>query len=283
MEPTRGRRHAALAMAVLPAALRAFSLLALSLLAACASAPPRAPATADTARILLAALDGEGLYTVAGGIKPVSEGFWHGNVAVDAADLAAVQATRAALAPWRNDELWADVHVFDAAYEGKRSARAYVVERRALAELLRARADFFAPYGLAPDTHPAEVMAVVERMPKLDRHRGLGLLFGYPQHAIDFFVAADAERAPGEPPLPRRFVQIPTFASPTGRFVYAVAKDDPERPADRALADAAAPVLARYRALRDALPAAADAETVLALAATLRREFAAQPATAPTR
>ena len=35
-------------------------------------------------------------------------------------------------------------------------------------------------------------LAVVERLPKLDRHRGLGLLFGYPQHAIEFFLAAEA-------------------------------------------------------------------------------------------
>lgn len=265
----------------MPTLARLFApLLALLLVACSTAAPTRTPAsapgsapTADTARVLLAALDSEALYTIAGGLKPVSEGFWHGNVHDEQPDLAAVSAARAALAPWRNDTLWADVHVFHDAHDGKRAARGYVVERRALAELLHAHAAFFAPFGLGPDTHPAEVMAVVERLPKLDRHRGLGLLFGYPQHAIEFFLAAEIAREAGTEPAPRRFVQIPAFVSPTGRFVYAVGKDDPERAEDRELAAAAAPRLQRYRELR-AEVREDDAEALLALTRQLQQEFA---------
>jgi hypothetical protein len=263
----------------MPTMARLFApLLALLLVACSATAPTRPPAsgsapTADTARVLLAALDSEALYTIAGGLKPVSEGFWHGNVRSDQPDLAAVSAARAALAPWRNDTLWADVHVFHEAHDGKRAARGYVVDRRALAELLHAHAAFFAPFGLGPDTHPAEVMAVVERLPKLDRHRALGLLFGYPQHAIEFFLAAEIARDAGTEPAPRRFVQIPAFVSPTGRFVYAVGKDDPERPEDRDLATAAAPRLQRYRELR-AATTVDDAAALLALTRQLQQEFA---------
>lgn len=262
----------------MPTMARLFApLLAWTLVACSAAAPPRTPAnavTADTARVLLAALDSEALYTIAGGLKPVSEGFWHGNVNTAQPDLAAMSAARAALAPWRNDTLWADVHVFHDAHDGKRAARGYVVDRHALAELLREQAAFFAPFGLGPDTHPAEVLAVVERLPKLDRHRGLGLLFGYPQHAIEFFLAAEVARDAGSTPAPRRFVQIPAFVSPTGRFVYAVGKDDPERAEDRALAAEAAPRLQRYRELR-AEVREDDAEALLALTRRLRQEFAA--------
>ncbi len=265
----------------MPTLARLFApLLALVLVACTATAPPNALAgapagasTADTARVLLAALDSEALYTIAGGLKPVSEGFWHGNVRSDQPDLAAVSAARAALAPWRNDTLWADVHVFHQAHDGKRAARGYVVDRRALAELLHAQAAFFAPFGLGPDTHPAEVMAVVERLPKLDRHRALGLLFGYPQHAIEFFLAAEAAREAGTEPAPRRFVQIPAFVSPTGRFVYAVGKDDPERAEDRELAADAAPRLQRYRELRATIRED-DAEALIALTRQLQQEFA---------
>lgn len=261
----------------MPTLARPFApLLALLLVACSAAAPPRTPAgatTADTARVVLAALDSEALYTIAGGLKPVSEGFWHGNVRSDQPDLAAVSAARAALAPWRNDTLWADVHVFHQAHDGKRAARGYVVDRRALAELLHAQAAFFAPFGLGPDTHPAEVMAVVERLPKLDRHRALGLLFGYPQHAIEFFLAAEVARESGTEPAPRRFVQIPAFVSPTGRFVYAVGKDDPERAEDRELAAAAAPRLQRYRQLRAAIRED-DAAALIALTRQLQQEFA---------
>ena len=263
----------------MPTMARLFAPLLALLLVACSATAPSAArataplATADTARVLLAALDSEALYTIAGGLKPVSEGFWHGNVRSDRPDLTAVSAARAALAPWRNDTLWADVHVFHDAHDGKRAARGYVVDRRALAELLHAHAAFFAPFGLGPDTHPAEVMAVVERLPKLDRHRALGLLFGYPQHAIEFFLAAEIARDAGTEPAPRRFVQIPAFVSPTGRFVYAVGKDDPERPEDRDLATAAAPRLQRYRELR-AEVREDDAEALLALTQQLQQEFA---------
>lgn len=265
----------------MPTLARPFApLLALLLVACSATAPPSTPTnasasaiTADSARVLLAALDSEALYTIAGGLKPVSEGFWHGNVPSAQPDLAAVSTARAALAPWRNDTLWADVHVFHEAHDGKRAARGYVVDRRALADLLRGQAAFFAPFGLGPDTHPAEVMAVVERLPKLDRHRALGLLFGYPQHAIEFFLAAEVARAAGDEPAPRRFVQIPAFVSPTGRFVYAVGKDDPERAEDRELAAAAAPRLQRYRELRATIRED-DAEALIALTRQLQQEFA---------
>lgn len=233
--------------------------------------PQAAPA--DAAKVLLAALDEESLYTLAGGLKPVSCSFWQQRFDVGKPDLREVRSVRAALAVWRNEELWADVHAFDAAYEGHRTAQAYVVDRAALAALLDEHAAFFAPYGLLPDTHPAEVFAVVERMPELDRHRGLGLLFGYPLHAIDFFVASMADKQPGEKPSPRRFVNIPTFSGEQGRFVYAVPADQPDLPADRELRERAAPILARYRELR----AAADVTDPAALqriVVRLRAEFA---------
>lgn len=259
------------------AGMRALSWLFLAFAAACATVPPRAATTERTAAVVQAALDGEALYTLAGGLKPMSQGIWQGQVVLDAPDLGEVRAVRAALAPWRNDELWADVAVFSTPYAGKRAAIAYVMHRQAVADVVAQHQAFFAPYGIAVDTHPAEVAAVVERMPELDRHRGLGLLFGYPLPAIEFFVTASASaKATGEQ-VPRRFVQIPTFAHATGRFVYAVPADAPESAADRELAARAAVVLARCRELRAATPAT-DADTLLTIAATLSREFAANTA-----
>lgn len=221
---------------------------------------------------MLEALDGEALYTVAGGLKPVSEGFWRTRIDVGRPDLREVTEIRRALAPWRNDRLWADVHVFHQQHDGRRYAVAWVTHRGALESLLARRADFFAPYGLAPDTAPGEVVAVVERMPPQDRHRGMGLLFGYPEHAIDFFVAADAAKARGETAPARRFVQIPTHESETGRFVYAVPAGVADAPEDRAIAEQAAIRLRRWRQLRAsrADPTAADLES---WSRTLQDEF----------
>lgn len=267
------------------------------LLAGCAVAPPEPSAPpqprVDTAGRAeqWAALDGEALFTIAGGLKPMSGGFWQTWIDVAAPDLREVRRVRRELGEWRDDELWADVHVFDQVHEGRRAALAYVVDRAALAEILVEHRGFFEPYGLCPDTHPAEVVAVIERMPKLDRHRGQGLLFGYPQHAIDFFVHAERERDAGREPPKRRFVQIPTFGAAEGRFVYAVPEAHVSTEADRRLAASAGRVLARYRELRGGTGAGAGpgdgagvgeraearepgSADVASIVRALRREFA---------
>jgi hypothetical protein len=102
-------------------------------------------------------------------------------------------------------------------------------------------------------------------------------LFGYPVHAVDFFVAVADTPGEGGKPAPRRFVQIPTFASPTGRFVYAVPPDAPDRPEDVALRARTEPVLARWRELRAGL-AVDDVAALRAAVATLRRECAGRAA-----
>lgn len=255
-----------------------------ALVSACAAAPtpstaPRAtlyapaPAAADVAGRWQQALDGEALYTIADGTKPVSCSFW--STWLDAAqpDFTEVAAVRAQLAQFCDEALWADVLVFHQVHDGKRAAQAYVADRAAVAALLAREAAFFAPHGLAPDTHPAVVFAVVERLPDLDRHRGMGLLFGYPQHAIDFFVQAQRDAVAGAKASPRRFVQIPTFGAEQGRFVYAVPPEHVDNAADLALRDRAAAILQRYRELRGAV-AAGDLAAWQQLVGDLRGAFA---------
>ncbi len=267
MEPRGTGRH--------PGSVRRIPTASLLLLAFACAAPPPTRAPERTAAVMLEALDSEALFTVAGGLKPVSEGFWRSRIEIASPDLREIVEVRDALAPWRNEQLWADVHVFHQAHEGKRYAVAWVAHRRALRAVLARRADFFAPYGLGPDTHPTEVFAVVERMPTSDRHRGMGLLFGYPQRAIDFFVEADASKAEGQPLTPRRFVQIPTYKSDSGRFVYAVAADAVESDEDKTIAARAAARLRRWRELR-AESTNPDAATVMDWSKQLLAEFEAE-------
>ncbi|MDB4775622.1 hypothetical protein OAG62_00715 [bacterium] len=104
-----------------------------------------------------------------------------------------------------------------------------------------------------PGNHPAEIVAIVDRMPRADRWRGYGYLFGYPDHAVDFFVeagvAADDGRAAG-PGKDREFVHIPTHATDSGRFTYAVPLDHVPTIADRRLAERAGLILAAYEERR---------------------------------
>lgn len=259
---------------------RLFAAMLCLLWVACAAPSPAVERPAEVARpvpapaeLLRAALDDEALYTLAGGLKPVSIGFWSGWIDVQQPDLEALGTVRNALAVWRTDTLWADVLAFHQVHAGRRAVQAYVVDRAALARTVQQHAAFFAPYGIAADTHPAELFAIVERMPQADRHRGQGLLYGYPQHAIDFFVAAQAAQQQGAAMVPRRFVQIPTFGANEGAFVYAVPKDHVDNAADEALRAAALTILDRYRTLRastDLTSTTALQQLVLAL----RAEFA---------
>ena len=221
---------------------------------ATAAGAPAVEALLTEAR-LADALDHQALYTLAGGLKPMSSGFWTARLAVDQANLGEVERVRSALAPLRNDLWYADVQAFAAIRDGERTFHAYVVHREALARMITAHGAFWSAHGISPTTHPAEVIAIVDRLPRGERWRGYGYLFGYPADAVDFFVAAGlaanesgSETGPG---IDRQFVHIPTFAAPTGRFTYAVPLDHEETAADRALAEAARSILSSYTRNRD--------------------------------
>ena len=204
--------------------------------------------------LLLKALDGEAFYTFVGQLKPASEGFWGSYFALEPLDLAEVERVRTALRPWNVAGLFhADVLVYESAQRGQRYASAYVVHVPSLQALIERQADFFGRWGITPDSPPGEVLLTIERCREPgDRWRGFGLLFGYPEYAIDFFVEAGLhQRTTGEF-VEREFRQIPTFASRSGRFVYAVPMLSRPGPEDLALERRATHLLGEYRRRRPA-------------------------------
>lgn len=204
--------------------------------------------------LLLKALDGEALYTFVGQLKPVSEGFWGSYFALEPLDLQEVERVRTALRPWNVAGLFhADVLVYESARRGQCYASAYVVHVPSLQALIERQADFFGRWGITADSPPGEVLLAIERCREPgDRWRGFGLMFGYPEYAIDFFVEAGLhQRATGEF-VERDFRQIPTFASRSGRFVYAVPKLSRPGPEDSALERRATHLLGEYRHRRPA-------------------------------
>lgn len=231
----------------------------------------------DPLPLIREAADVEALYTLAGGLKPMSSGFWRGAFEVEAPDLVELEQVRHALGVLRNDAWYADVQVFARAHDGERVAQAFVVHREALQRMIRRHAAFWNPWGITCRTHPAEIVAVVDRMPKADRWRGYGHLFGYPDAAVDFFVTAGlAAEEGGEvgPGKDRRFVQIPTHAHDTGRFTYAVPPDHAETAADAALAARAGEILAAYREGRST---PTDTRSMIEMLQRLDRRFGPPP------
>jgi hypothetical protein len=259
------RQHTTLATAMVVA-------IALFLFGGCATNTARtadrdAPLTTANERdqfreLLLKALDREALYTLVGGLKPLSTGFWHGKVDLAAPDIAEIARVRRALAPLRSATYYADVQVFATAHDGTRHIEAYIVHRTSLAAMIEREAAFWSPLGITPCTHPAEVVAVVDRLPKTDRWRAYGLLFGYPNYAIDFFVEANehAKATGGEvgPGKDREFYHIPTASGKEGQFTWAVPLGHIERDEDRAIRQRAEAILTAYRSAPARIAVASD-------------------------
>jgi hypothetical protein len=227
-----------------------------AMVAAAAGVAP-APDVARSRELLAVALEREALYTIAGGLKPMSTGFWQARLNTAEPDTAELDAVRAALSLWHTPEIFADVQSFQAVHEGKRTVEAYVVHVPAMAAMLHRHRRFWAGYGITPASHPAEVLAVTERMAQEDRWRGYGYLFGYPDYAVDFFVDAgrraretSADVGPGKD---RSFVAVPVASAETGRFTWAAPLGHVPGPEDERIRSTAMTILERYRSLRPAL------------------------------
>jgi hypothetical protein len=212
---------------------------------------------AKSEALLLKALDSEALYTIIGGLKPMSSGFASFKFSVEKPDLAQIEETRRLLSAWRcGDWLYADVQHFAAIVDDNkikekiRFADAVVFNRPALAGKIGQYPDFFAPYGITPSAHPMEVLMTIEHSQESPRWRGFGYLFGYPLYAVDFFVSAGEEKQRTGKFVERDFYSLPTFVAAERQFVWAVPKGHEEREEDRAIKSRAALILAEYQKRR---------------------------------
>jgi hypothetical protein len=201
--------------------------------------------------LLLRALDNEALYTLVGGLKPMSSvgSTFTFAVAEAAVDVSAIAERRRLLSVWRcGGDIFADARVFRAINDGKRSVSGEVFFRPAVDAVLSRHAAFFAPLGLTPGSHPMEVLTTIEWSDRGPRWRGQGYLYGYPDYAVEFFVAAGESEARTGQFVPRDPMRVPTFGATPERsnFVWTVAKDHQTTEADRALFARAAEILAAY-------------------------------------
>jgi len=202
--------------------------------------------------IILKMMDSEALFTIVGGIKPMSAGFWRTRFEAEEPALEDVADMREVLTAVRcGDEFFAGLLCHGRTKSGKRYVSAFVAHRPTLRRMLRERSAFWAPFGLTPNSHPLEVILETKHASKYDVCRGFGYLFGYPEYAVDFFVAAARRKDETGESVKRTFMQIPTFARETGGFVYAAPGDHVENEADRELRLRAEAVLKAYRSLRE--------------------------------
>lgn len=224
-----------------------------------------APGDRDVAdRVLLEFSDREGLYTIATGLKPMSSDVRDLSFRVaptlDSMALERVDQLRRVSGALTCGDLTTFVQVFTATSPGRerdtmRNATMVIAHRASMRALIVRQRAYFATLGVTPSTEPRDVVAAVENAPRAERWRGYGLLFGYPDEAVDFFVRAGIEGDSTKRIVPRDFRRIETFhkfpetrGGPpvTSSFVYAVPKGAADSEGDRRLRDAAAPIYARY-------------------------------------
>ena len=210
-------------------------------------------ARAKAEELLLRMLDREALYTLVGGVKPVSGSFWSTQFALESPDLTKLDEAREALSAVRcGDAYEAGILVFDATTGKNRAAHAWVAHRPSVKRMLAEHQGFFGRYGLSPSTPPTELVEKMEHAPRADRLRASGHFYGYPDHAVDFFIDAENRRESSgdKKTVERDFISVPTFAAATGHFVWAVPKGHQANDADRALMAKSDPILAEYRLRR---------------------------------
>jgi len=216
--------------------------------------------------LLAHALDHEALYTLADTLKPMSSirllrlGFakdsnyvdgWSTVVTNDSLLRLAESYHRVCSALSKGDWLFLTIP-FERTEKKIRNMEVYVIRRSVFARTMQRHASFFGQWGFTPSTAPATVVSVVEYERKLDRYRGYGYLFGYPDHAVDFFVEA-ARRQDMDSShhlVARDFHAIPVFAAERGYFTYAVPKGHRTNLQDSVIRTKAMRTLDVYRRMR---------------------------------
>ncbi|KEO75499.1 hypothetical protein [Anditalea andensis] len=177
-------------------------------------------------------IEQEGLYTLYGGLKPIST-VQHFSYAIDSIsgdyihkgeikkDLIRLSQSLKLLS---NDSIGYTVIPFKMVSGKTKTFEILVYHKAALKNMISDKTDFFLRRGILPDDNIEKLLAIYEFEDKYDRYRAYGHLFGYPDHAVDFFVNSARSNDETGKFVERDFNQIPVASGQKGRFVYAVPK-----------------------------------------------------------
>lgn len=206
--------------------------------------------------ILLTALDHEALYPLIDTLKPMSSVQFYrlpllsnNEVQKDSAYkvLNTLQniANKLSVADWQFI-----LQPFERSDSIYKSLELYVIRKSKLQQLLTKQLTFYQSIGITPNALPATVLAITEYELKYNRWRSYGYLFGYPDYAVDFFVAAGKGQDSTKEFVKRDFFQIPVYAGDSGHFTYAIPKGHLPGKADSTIYYLAAATLEKYKVTR---------------------------------
>ncbi len=135
--------------------------------------------------------------------------------------------------------------------KNEKNIQLYVARQSAVDRMLKEHRHFFGQFGWVEGVDPQILVTANEYGFKYDRLRGFGYLFGYPNHAVDFYTEAEYTNETKKEFVKRKFFQIPTFERESGYFVYAYPADyTPKAETDSALYHKSVEVLNHFKSIR---------------------------------
>ncbi|WP_417887051.1 hypothetical protein [Zunongwangia sp.] len=224
-------------------------------------------------------LEKEGLHTVYNGLKPIST--------VQYLDFKIDSVTTEFIAPKKvkeqlefiqktldlleNENIGYVLLPFKAVYGTTRNYEILVYHRKSVEELIKKKSDFFLKRGIIESISPERLLTLYEFEEKSDRFRAYGYFFGYPDHAVDFFVEASKSFQETGNFVERDFYQLPVANGEDGRFVYAVPKGLIPNEIDKEIKEAAAKNVEQYLKLKNKENIQSSQYPFLALLLSLNR------------
>ncbi|MEJ7558422.1 MAG: hypothetical protein WKF66_08960 [Pedobacter sp.] len=218
---------------------------------------------ADT--LIKRVLDNEGLYTVISSLKPMSSAsdlvlkIAQPDTAVagvakvtdvESPDYLKLERYQKVINALQFGDLKFIMLPFKMQSKGERILQINIYRQSLVDSLLTANAAFYGQFGYVPGASGQFVINTTEYEHKYDRFRSYGYLFGYPDHAVEFFVAASISNDKTGEFVKRDFYQIPVFSGTTGHFVYALSKGEKPTKVDELTKARAEYALLKYQNLR---------------------------------
>ncbi|WP_126973408.1 hypothetical protein [Gynurincola endophyticus] len=203
--------------------------------------------------VILYALDHEALYTLADTLKPMSSVRFYqlplaGNKTDDKINtFYQLQKVSNALSRADFEFVFNPYKYSDTIHK---NMEMYVFRKSRLKNMITQQQAFYLPLGINPDALPATVLAITEYGNKYERWQSYGYLFGYPDHAVDFFVQAGKQQDTTTEFVERSFFAIPVQAGETGYFTYAIPKGAVPSQQDSTIYLNAQQTLHKYKELR---------------------------------
>ena len=224
------------------------------------------------------ALDREALYTLIGGLKPMSSAILteERRLTLDTAkpDIRTYEEFQQIAGAWRcGDELWAGIAPLRVVVpptqtaetdelgrpHGHRTVYGNVLNMAVVRHVIETHPAIFHYHGITVHTHPAELLTRIGNSDNVDQNLAFGYLYGYPSHAVEFYSRVLDHVRKGQPLKPgeAKRVEIPTYTPQElgggvlgSQFRYRVAPDHVESGEERHLRETAAKILAAYRVRR---------------------------------